>query len=96
MPIIKKEKEILPPEHFVVPWEKHKIKMREALTWTIVVLIIISTLLTYSIILLKGFNKLPGLTDSVLHWLGGATLGNSLSCALIIIKSLFRPAIKEK
>lgn len=64
------------------------IGLREIITYALLLLFVGAAAASYVLIFLVGSGKFK-FPDAFLHWLGAATIGQTASLLLIIVKSLF-------
>jgi hypothetical protein len=64
------------------------IGLREITTYVLLLLFVLATAASYTLIFLWGAGKMK-FPEAFIHWLGAATIGQTASLLLIIIKSLF-------
>ena len=64
------------------------IGLREIITYVLLLLFVGAAAASYVLIFLWGYGKLK-FPDAFIHWLGAATIGQTASFLLIIVKSLF-------
>lgn len=80
----------------IIDGDKRELVIKDRLVITCIVLMMLSTFLTYGIIFLVGFEIMRGLPPGFLHWLGGATIGPSLSSSILVYKWMFGSPKNEK
>jgi|SRR5690349_17555502 hypothetical protein len=62
--------------------------LRESITYVLLLVFVCAAAASYVLIFLWGAGKLK-FPDSFAHWLGAATIGQTASLLVIIVKSLF-------
>ena len=68
--------------------EVSDIGLREVITYALLLLFVGATATTYVLIFLWGYGKV-NFPNAFIHWLGAATIGQTGSLLVIIVKSLF-------
>jgi hypothetical protein len=92
--------ELVVPSYVTAAREMSNISLRELTTAVLLVVFSGSVAATYTLIFFWGFQKIK-LPNGFVHWLGAATVGQTASLLVLIVKNLFpagsrRSSIRKK